>query len=33
VKAVEHLIFLAQLGDPKIMLDIVKEAKDRGLWK
>lgn len=33
VKVVEHLMFLAQLGDPEIMLDIVKEAKDRGLWK
>jgi hypothetical protein len=33
VKAVEHLMFLAQLGEPQIMLDIVKETKDRGLWK
>lgn len=33
VKAVEHLLFLAQLGKPEVMIDIVKEAKDRGLWK
>jgi len=33
VKAVEHLMFLAQLGERRIMVDIVKEAKDRGLWK
>jgi hypothetical protein len=33
VKAVEHLMLLAQLGEPEIMLDIVKEAKDRGVWK
>lgn len=33
VKAVEHLMFLAQLIKPEVMIDIVKEAKDRGLWK
>ncbi|HDS1675902.1 MAG: DUF1851 domain-containing protein [Stenotrophomonas maltophilia] len=33
VKAVEHLMFLAQLGERRVMGDIVKEAKDRGLWK
>ena len=33
VKAVEHLMFLAQLGEPEVMMDIVKEAEDRGLWK
>jgi len=33
VKAVEHLTFLAQLSKPEVMIDIVKEAKDRGLWK
>jgi hypothetical protein len=33
VKAVERLMFLAQLGKPEEMIDIVKEAKDRGLWK
>jgi len=31
VKAVEHLMFLAQVTEPRIMLDIVKEARDRGL--
>lgn len=32
VKAVEHLMFLAKLGGVEVMLDIVKEAKGRGLW-
>lgn len=32
VKATEHLLFLALLDTPKVMLDIVKEAKDRGVW-
>ncbi|WMJ67638.1 GAD-like domain-containing protein [Stenotrophomonas sp. 24(2023)] len=30
VKAAEHLMFLAQLGERRIMVDIVKEAKNRG---
>lgn len=33
VKDVEHMLFLAQLEEPRVMLDIVKEAKDRGLWR
>lgn len=31
VKAVEHLVMLAQLGDRKVMRDIVKDAKAQGL--
>lgn len=31
VNAVEHLMFLAQIHPPRVMLDIVKEAKSRGL--
>lgn len=31
VKAVEHLVLLAQLGERKIMRDIVKDAKAHGL--
>ena len=31
VNAVEHLMFLAQVHPPRVMLDIVKEAKARGL--
>lgn len=31
VNAVEHLMFLAQVHPPRVMLDIVKEAKTRGL--
>ena len=31
VKAVEHLVMLAQLGDHQIMRDIVKDAKAAGL--
>ena len=31
VKAAEHLLFLAQLGERRVMVDIVKEVKDRGL--
>ncbi|HEL5052451.1 TPA: DUF1851 domain-containing protein [Stenotrophomonas maltophilia] len=31
VKAAEHLLFLAQLGERRAMVDIVKEAKERGL--
>lgn len=31
VNAVEHLMFLAQLQPPRVMLDIVKEAKQQGL--
>jgi len=31
VKAVEHLVMLAQLGDRQIMRDIVKDAKAAGL--
>lgn len=33
VKAVEHLILLAQLHPPRIMADIVKVAKDKGVMK
>jgi len=33
VKAVEHLIMLAQLGERQIMRDIVKDAKVAGLMK
>jgi hypothetical protein len=33
VKAAEHLTLLAHLGEREIMMDIVKEAKDRGVWK
>ena len=31
VKAVEHLMFLAQVQPPRVMLDIVREAKKQGL--
>ncbi|MNM42833.1 GAD-like domain protein [compost metagenome] len=31
VKAVEHLMFLAQVQPPRLMLDIVQEAKKQGL--
>ena len=31
VNAAEHLLFLAQLGERRVMVDIVKEVKDRGL--
>jgi hypothetical protein len=31
VKAVEHLVILAQLGERQIMRDIVKDAKAAGL--
>ena len=31
VKAVEHLVMLAQLGELQIMRDIVKDAKAQGL--
>ena len=31
VKAVEHLVMLAQLGERQIMRDIVKDAKAQGL--
>ena len=31
VKAAEHLLFLAQLGERRVMVDIVKEVKDKGL--
>ncbi|AWH55376.1 hypothetical protein C1924_02185 [Stenotrophomonas sp. ESTM1D_MKCIP4_1] len=33
VKAAEHLLFLAQLGERRVMVDIVKEVKARGLWE
>ena len=33
VKAAEHLMFLAQLGERRVMVDIVKEVKERGLWE
>jgi len=33
VKAAEHLMFLAQLGERRVMVDIVKEVKARGLWE
>jgi hypothetical protein len=32
VKAVEHLTLLSMLEPPKVMRDIVKEAKERGIW-
>lgn len=32
VKAIEHLTLLAHLGPPQVMRDVVKEAKDAGLW-
>jgi hypothetical protein len=32
VKAIEHLTSLAHLGPPQVMRDVVKEAKDAGLW-
>lgn len=31
VKAAEHLLFLAQLGERRVMVDVVKHAKDLGL--
>lgn len=31
VKAVEHLMFLAQVQPPRVMLDIVQEARKQGL--
>jgi len=33
VKAAEHLLFLAQLGERRVTVDIVKEVKARGLWE
>lgn len=32
VKAVEHLTLLSMLEPPKVMKDVVKEAKERGIW-
>lgn len=32
VKAVEHLTLLSMLEPPKVMQDVVKDAKERGIW-